>query len=430
MVNDRVGLRGRETFALINKLIERISASTARVRKGQVTYIIGNNGTGKSRILGELAEQLKQARPARTVACISNSIYDRFKHTDVGNVRYLGARTVSNAVFHAAIDRQLSRFILQAMLIDRRLFWRLCEVVGMEFSFSFGENIEEQVKRRLELSSKKGRSKKAETYKDLLSRRSIGMLERISAHVGRFDHLTDAQIPVFLRYLDLNIDVSLSVHLTDGRVIGFSDLSTGEQNRTLLFAKILSSMKDRTVFLIDEPEISLHLHWQMEFHRTLMDLLSGLRHFHVVIATHAPIVISEAAKFDPNNQLNVVAVLRRRLGKDAIAVAPGPGSAPVTYDVHTFAEVASHEQLVLRYFQTAPYNAHEVSVEIADAILRVAEDVKKNKRAAVKLLQELRNAVGLSDEARAQIDSAINLIMDKLVPSIQRGLMPSMMEHD
>lgn len=417
---------GDQTNKLLKILLERISASTKRIREGKVTYVIGNNGTGKSRILGELAEQLKQARPPRTVACISNSIYDRFKYSDSGRVKYLGMRNSSNAVFHAAIDRQLMRFILQAMLIDRRLFTRLCAAIKMEFSFSLGEGIEKQIHGRLMPHSGQPSARgRAKTHADLLSSRSIGMLRRISMGTGRFERLTNAQIPLLLRYLDLNIDVALNVHLTDGSSIGFKDLSTGEQNRTLLFAKVLSTMEEGAVFLIDEPEVSLHLHWQMGFHRTLMDLLSGLRRFHAVIATHAPIVISEAAKVDADSQRNVVAVLRRRLGEGETPGEHGPGGAQVSCDIHTFAEVASHEQLVLRYFQTAPYHAHEVSVQIADAVLRVAENSKAYRHDAEKLLNEIRRAVGLSDEAIAQIDAAIELIQERLVPSIQHELVPA-----
>ncbi|MCO4881764.1 AAA family ATPase [Paraburkholderia caribensis] len=433
MTNSRNAESDDQTLQILTTLLERVSASTKRTREGQVTYVIGNNGTGKSRILGELAEHLKNAKPARSVACISNSIYDRFKYGDSGLIRYLGARNAPNAVFHSAIERQLSRFILQSMLLDRRLFTRLSEAVHMDLSFSLGRDVEMEVKKLLDFdltqTRTRGRGKgKARTHADLLTSRPLAMLKRIAEGDGRFDHLTEAQLPVFLRYLDLTLDIDLHVRLPDGSSIGFKDLSTGEQNRTLLFAKILSAMEEGAVFLIDEPEISLHLHWQMEFHRTLMKLVSGLRRFHVVVATHAPIIISEAARIDQNRQRNVVMVLRRVLSDGDTPGEQPPGSAPVTCDIHTFTDVASHEQLVLRYFQTAPYHAHEVSFQIADAVLRVAEDAGAHRRGAEELLREIRNAVGLSDEAKAQIDSAIELIQEKLVPSIQRALVPSTKE--
>lgn len=401
-----------ESSTFIKDLLKRISASTSRVSEGRVTYLIGDNGTGKSRILATLAEQLGGARPARTVACISNSIYDRFKPRDIGRVRYLGARNAPNAVFHSAIDRLLSRIILQAMLLDRRLLTQLSDAIKMQFSFSLGEHLKDQVEKLIDLKTRRG-----QTRADLLNARSLSMLERISKAGGRFESLTEPQIRVFLRYLELNIDFDLNVRVPDGRVLKFENLSTGEQNRTLLFAKILSAAEEGSVFLIDEPEISLHLHWQMGFHGTLMKLLSGLRRFHVIVATHAPIVISEAAKLDPENQRNSVAVLRRRTANSELLSEHSPGAAAVNYEFHTFADVASHEQLVLRYFRTAPYHAREVSIEIADTVLNVAERTTSVSRAK-KLLLELRDAVGLSDEAIRQIDSALNLIERKLVHAL------------
>jgi ABC-type molybdenum transport system ATPase subunit/photorepair protein PhrA len=401
---------------LVQDLLQRIQLSTKRMHEGKVTYLIGNNGTGKSSILGKLAGQLEKTPPLRTVACIANSIYDKFKFkTDErGNVRYLGARNAPNAVFHAAIDRQLSRLILQAMLRDRHLLSRLSGAVKMDFSFSLGEDLKQQVQERIDLKTQRGKARS-----DLLTARSLAMLDRISKAGGRFESLTEPQIRVFLRYLELNIDFDLYVRLPNNLKLRFESLSTGEQNRTLLFAKILSVMEEGAVFLIDEPEISLHLHWQMGFHRTLMQLLSGLKRFHAVVATHAPIVISEAARIDPESRVNKVAVLRRKTIDGEIPGEESPGEAPVTYEFHTFAEVASHEQLVLRYFQTAPYHAREVSLELADAVLSAAENMgDQNEFKAKQLLRELRSTVGLSDEALNQIDMALNLI--------ERGLMLSL----
>ncbi|STR27829.1 Predicted ATP-binding protein involved in virulence [Janthinobacterium lividum] len=246
------------------------------------------------------------------------------------------------------------------------------------------------------------------------------MLDRISKAGGKFEKLTRPQIQVFLRYLELAIDFDLIIRLPSDLKLNFGELSTGEQNRTLLFAKILSVMQEGTTFLIDEPEISLHLHWQMSFHHTLMDLLSGLKCYHVIIATHAPIVISEAAKREPENKSNMVVVLRRKPTKGEALGENAPGAVLVGYEFHTFADVASHEQLVLRYFQTAPYHAREVSAELAEAVLDVAEDPSKTEE-AIKSLKDLQSAVGLSPEATRHISLALKLIERGLVPSPVRN---------
>ena len=409
------------TKALVQRLMERIGKTVRSTRYGRVTYVIGNNGTGKSRILAELAKRLGEEHPRRAVACIANSVHDRFTFGDHGRVRYLGARNAPNAVFQSAVDRQLCRFVLQAMNADHRHFTRLSEATNMELTFSIGLESLEKIERLDEHVPSESRAterirKRAERH-DLLGGRSLGLLRRIKGGDGRFSSLTQPQIRVLLQYLDLNIDITVRVGLPDGSAIPFGALSTGEQNRMLLLAKMVSAMEEGAVFLIDEPEISLHLHWQMELHQTIVKLMAGLSRFHLVIATHAPIIISEAARMDTDRQ-NMVAVLRR-VSEDGKRLQDlGPGVGKMAFDMHTFDEVASHEQLVLRHFQTAPYAAREISVEIADTVLNVADGVAKDVE-AVSLLRDLRSAKGLPTKAVEQIDAAISLIERDLVTSIR-----------
>lgn len=404
---------------LVQNLMERISESTRIARAGKVTYLIGNNGTGKSRILGELATRLAEEQPRRTVACIASSLHDRFTYGDHGKVRYLGARNATNAVFQAAVERQLSKFILQAMLADRRRFKRLLHTTGMALTFELGGESIERLRPSTPSEARAARQlRKRAEKRDLLAARPLATLRRIAEGTGKFEQLRGSQLEVLLQYLELNIEISVSVQLANGRSIRFTDLSTGEQNRTLLFAKVLSVMEEGAVFLIDEPEISLHLHWQMELHENLMNLLSDLTRYHVVIATHAPIIVSEAARFDEASEVNMVAVLRRE-PIDGTSVFDGaPGSVTLEPQFHSFAEVASHEQLILRYFQTAPYHTREVSVEIADTVLRVAEDRAADSE-ALKVLRELRSTKGLPEQACEQIDAAIDIIERDMVTSIR-----------
>ena len=403
----------RKTAAeqLVDLLVERVAASTRNPRAGRVTYIVGNNGTGKSRALGALADRLSAARPARTVACIANSIHDRFKYGDTGRVRYLGARNQTNAVFLSGIDRQLSRLLLRAMIIDPRLYSALRDTVSMDLAFNIGKDYRAQVKKLLERSERNtGRRSKATTFKALAAAQPLAILQRIAQGPGKFELLTKVQIRTLFQYLELGVDIQLDVVLRGKERLNFGQLSTGEQNRMLLLAKVLSTMEPGAVFLIDEPEVSLHLHWQMRFHETLMELLTKkLSRFHIVIATHAPVIISEAAKYDPASQKNLVAILRHDVKDGEVLGEISIGHSEVSLETRSFFEVASHDQLVLRYFQSAPYHAREISVEIADTVLGVAEGVKAPTEAEA-LLRRLMSTEGLSKEAITQIEDALSVV--------------------
>ena len=50
-----------------------------------------------------------------------------------------------------------------------------------------------------------------------------------------------------------------------GRCIQFEDCSSGEKHMIFAFTGVLSSIEPKSVILIDEPEISLHPEWQIQY---------------------------------------------------------------------------------------------------------------------------------------------------------------------
>nr|WP_275078145.1 AAA family ATPase [Pseudomonas rhizoryzae] len=70
--------------------------------------------------------------------------------------------------------------------------------------------------------------------------------------------------------------------------------SSGEIQMFTTLAFIASHIDKRTAILIDEPENSLHPRWQAEFLDNLSDQFYQYEP-KIVIATHAPIVVTQAA---------------------------------------------------------------------------------------------------------------------------------------
>lgn len=69
-----------------------------------------------------------------------------------------------------------------------------------------------------------------------------------------------------------------------------SELSSGEQHQIVLFYELIFKTSDNSFFLIDEPEISLHVDWQRQF---LSDIskIAKLGQHSFIIATHSPQII-------------------------------------------------------------------------------------------------------------------------------------------
>lgn len=72
-------------------------------------------------------------------------------------------------------------------------------------------------------------------------------------------------------------------------ILSPADLSSGEQHILIMAYELIFKAQENSLVLIDEPEISFHLMWQMEFFRTLADILNvRKRMLQFVVATHSP----------------------------------------------------------------------------------------------------------------------------------------------
>ena len=68
------------------------------------------------------------------------------------------------------------------------------------------------------------------------------------------------------------------------------NLSSGEQHIFIILFSLLFKVKSGTLVLIDEPEISLHIHWQRKFLRILQKIIAD-NPIDIFIATHAPDIV-------------------------------------------------------------------------------------------------------------------------------------------
>lgn len=65
------------------------------------------------------------------------------------------------------------------------------------------------------------------------------------------------------------------------------DLSSGEQHMVVLAFQFLFMAPDDSLVLIDEPEISFHMLWQLDFLKNITTI-SAIRDLQCIIATHSP----------------------------------------------------------------------------------------------------------------------------------------------
>lgn len=69
--------------------------------------------------------------------------------------------------------------------------------------------------------------------------------------------------------------------------ISLNSLSSGEKHMIIQLYELLFNAQEGTLVLIDEPELSLHMMWQMNYLKNLEEI-AALRGFQCIVATHSP----------------------------------------------------------------------------------------------------------------------------------------------
>lgn len=72
-----------------------------------------------------------------------------------------------------------------------------------------------------------------------------------------------------------------------GKPLKFEELASGEKHLLCLLNGLFFVQTESPLVLIDEPEMSYHMYWQMQFCKTMKEIVK-LMHLRVLVATHAP----------------------------------------------------------------------------------------------------------------------------------------------
>lgn len=119
--------------------------------------------------------------------------------------------------------------------------------------------------------------------------------------------------------------------------ISFDSCSSGEKHLLFAYLGILSRINDRTLILIDEPEISLHPEWQIKYISTLNKLFGKYKDCHFILASHSHYFVSELKA-----KSSTIVVLREN---DDLISGP-PKAELIPYDTYAW----SAENIIYNVF--------------------------------------------------------------------------------
>lgn len=80
--------------------------------------------------------------------------------------------------------------------------------------------------------------------------------------------------------------------LSNSKTLSPTDLSSGEQHELVLLYELLFKVQPNSLVLIDEPELSLHVGWQVQFLKDLQEI-TKLADLDILMATHSPDIIQD-----------------------------------------------------------------------------------------------------------------------------------------
>ncbi|HFN1300904.1 TPA: ATP-binding protein [Klebsiella quasipneumoniae subsp. similipneumoniae] len=327
-------------------------------QKGNVkTVIIGPNGTGKSSFLScicdiflcELSASLiKKRKIVNTlgfkyelklsdemvvsdssdndlfkkvkILAITNSYKDKFYFPTKNGIKttpeyiYLGLRSASNNIFFSNVNDNIFKYLMNIVFDNKKKdsavkilnelnFKRTVKIVitkGKNYNKFLDKNyirssLSDGSLNRF-LSSNYFHSNEKEIFSTLVDFEQEKHSE-INFNLG--NEITNGETSLFkiiLKLVDariLSVD-KLSLFSHDGYDI--NEASSGEFNILRVMLSVIANIDNNSLILIDEPEISLHPNWQIEFCRLLDLALENFTGCHTVIATHSHFILSNLSQ--------------------------------------------------------------------------------------------------------------------------------------
>ena len=192
----------------------------------------------------------------------------------------------------------------------------------------------------------------------------------------------------------LRLITDLSLHFVkNGSDIRFTDLSSGEQQIMGTTTRLLSEIEAGSVVVIDEPEVSLHPQWQMQYIPTLLGTLVDNPATHVLIATHSHFLVSDV---DPNRSTLIVAA---------------KGTPPIFKEFEGVVYGRSPENILFRAFGISAAGNFYVQRDLAVALGMISGTQRTNLKELVEIRSRLSRIANEGDEPLTIVLAEIDLFL-------------------
>ncbi|WP_395490769.1 AAA family ATPase [Cedecea davisae] len=174
----------------------------------------------------------------------------------------------------------------------------------------------------------------------------------------------------------------ISFTKNNGSTFSFQKASSGEAGLIAMFMGLIPVLKNNSLIVIDEPELSLHPSWQFKYIELLDSILSELKSCHVIIASHSHFILSDI----PAERSCVITL---KEGEEGCIYSE-------EIDENTYG--ASAENILLNVFKLPTTRNYYLSSMVTKALELVATGQKKSDEFNIVLNKISEIRVNLRDE--------------------------------
>lgn len=129
------------------------------------------------------------------------------------------------------------------------------------------------------------------------SKKKLKVFEKLYQRIALFQNIINSHLSKNIKF---KIDykkgfVIINTYTNDE--IDINLLSSGETHLIVLFYELIFDVEPYSLIMIDEPEISLHIDWQVKFIKNLLMLknsnIEELKNLKFILATHSPQIVHD-----------------------------------------------------------------------------------------------------------------------------------------
>lgn len=165
-----------------------------------------------------------------------------------------------------------------------------------------------------------------------------------------------------------------------GRCIQFEDCSSGEKHMIFAFTGVLSSIGPKSVILIDEPEISLHPEWQIQYVSLLKKIFKKYDGCHFILASHSHYLVSDLE----SSTSSIISFRKSEMDENPIVEV-------LPYETYAW----SAENIIYNVFGLRTARNYYFESDLRE-LLTIVQDIEENTdkiEDAKKLVEKLRKFV-------------------------------------